>query len=81
MDQLLAVEKMSGIKPKELVELPTPDPTILYLVDIFYQVKRELGVKITYSELQSYCMLSEVILEPDEVEVIMKLDNRLESGR
>ena len=70
---------MSGITPNEL-NIVEPCTTILYIVDMFYDIKRESGIKITYAELESYCRLKTVTLSPDEITAIIKLDDRYERG-
>lgn len=79
MDQMMAVERTSGIRPPEL-DIPQPDGTILYIREIFYDVKTEQGTKISYSELKAYCELTDTYLTPAEVKAIMAFDTYFERG-
>lgn len=80
MDQMKAVEKMSGITPKELMDMPTPDDTIMYMMDIFYQLKREVGIKLSYQEIKSFMDIMDIDLDHDEVDCLIKIDNKFERG-
>ncbi len=80
MEQMKSVEKMSGITPKELVDMPEPDDTIMYMMDIFYSLKREVGVKLSYQEIKSYMDIMGVELDHDEVDCLIKIDNKFERG-
>jgi len=74
LDQLQSIGKMTKRPVIELVKLEElkPDPTILYILDSFYDLKT--GEKITYSEIKAYCDLMQIDLEPEEIEAILKIE-------
>lgn len=79
LQHLQSVEKMSGKTP-EALQIDEPDESIAYVLDIFYQLKRSKGQKITFSEIQAYCSMMACKLVSWEIEVIMKIDDLFETS-
>jgi hypothetical protein len=75
LDQLQSVAKMIKKPIPELVALENipVDDTILYILDIFYSIKR--SEQLTYTELKNYCSLVDMDLDAEEVTLIMDIDN------
>tara|TARA_Y100000780_G_scaffold224420_1_gene235783 strand:+ start:877 stop:1155 length:279 start_codon:yes stop_codon:yes gene_type:complete len=70
--QLEAVAK-TGFRPPELDTPPMP-AGMEYLWQLYFQIKR--GIEpLTYQELSSWCALTGQMLDPPEVEAIMKIDS------
>ena len=70
---------MSGKTPPEL-QFSEPDQTIVYLYDLFFEIKRGKGQKLNYSEIDSYIRLMGVQLVGWEISVIIKIDDIFESS-
>jgi len=68
---------MTGKKPKEL-DYKEPDPSICYLVNHFYSIKKQKGIKISYTEIAAYNDLMCCDFEAWEIETIMNIDNDFE---
>jgi hypothetical protein len=64
---------------KKLEELE-PDPTILYILDLFYSLVKGPDSPISYSELKCYCELMQIELEPEEIEAIFKIERVYRRG-
>lgn len=79
LEQYIAVEKMSGIKVPEL-QLPEVDPTIMYLLEMFYNIKTSSDIPLSYHEINSYRDLMCIDLEPKEVQAIIQIDRSYSRG-
>jgi len=74
LDQLQSVAKMIKKPIPELVKLEesAPDTTILYILDIFYTLKK--ADHITFQEIMAYTVLMDVNLDPEEIDAIFAIE-------
>jgi len=69
---------MSGQTPEEL-QFEDPDPSINYLLNHFWKMKRSSFGPISFTELKNYAEMMACDFEANEVEVIMSIDRIFES--
>lgn len=81
MDQLRVVWERTGVKPKELDELVELPFSCYTAWEAFAKMNARrtsngFGINpITYSEIDSYCSLYQLVLEPWELDLICAFDN------
>lgn len=68
---------MTGKKPHEL-EYEEPLEEVCYLLEHFYKIKKQKGIKITFMEIKAYSELMFCDFEAWEIEAIMNIDYEFE---
>ena len=74
LQHLQSVARQTRKTPKEL-QLPEVDSSMLHLIDYYYDIKKQRGEKITYTELKSFQQLMNISLSAWQVECIMNIDS------
>ena len=76
-EHLEAVQKLTGIKVPEL-KYTEPDSSVAYLVNHFFEIKKQKGLKISFTELKAYSELMFCDFEAFEIQTIMTIDDHFE---
>lgn len=77
-EQLLSVQRQTGITPKDL-EVPDCPQSMVSILNIFYELSsaRQSGMSlnpIAWGDIMAYCSLTETRLEKWEIDTIRALD-------
>jgi len=76
LEQLKAIKKNNPKVPIPELEYETPCDTIGYLLNIFWDMKKDAEKPLNYNDVKAYSELMQCNFKPVEVEVLMSIDMR-----